>query len=383
MGQDSSSLRLVDDSDRPEKLQSRTLSSVAKYIKDGRAKKIVVLTGAGISTSAGIPDFRSPETGLYANLARLDLPYAEAVFDISYFRQNPEPFYVLAHELFPGSYRPTITHSFIALLNDKGLLLKLFTQNIDCLEREAGVTDDMIVEAHGSFATQRCIECATPYDDGAMKEAISNKNVPKCERCKGLVKPDIVFFGEGLPAKFFESREVIAQADLAIIMGTSLSVAPFAHLPQLIQDNVPRLLINMERVGDLGTRLDDVIQLGACDDGIRELARELGWLQELEEKWAQTAPIESAEAKRLREDAEVVEEAKSQDEKLEDEVLKLTQEIEKALQIGNRGIFFDQPPKQSTTRRSSGTDIGTEARLKVESLPASKEQTSGNEEKSD
>lgn len=109
-------------------------------------------TGAGIGTSAGIPDFRSPETGLYANLSRLNLPYAEAVFDITYFRTNPEPFYTLAQELYPGKFRPTITHSFIALLEKKGLLLKLFTQNIDCLEREAGVPDDKIIEAHGSFA---------------------------------------------------------------------------------------------------------------------------------------------------------------------------------------------------------------------------------------
>jgi NAD+-dependent protein deacetylase SIR2 len=120
-------------------------------------------TGAGISTSAGIPDFRSPDTGLYANLARLNLPFAEAVFDISYFRNNPLPFYTLAHELYPGRYRPTITHFFTKLLYDKGLLLKLFTQNIDCLEREAGVPGEMIVEAHGSFASQKCIECKTEF----------------------------------------------------------------------------------------------------------------------------------------------------------------------------------------------------------------------------
>ena len=82
---------------------------------------------------------QSPDTGLYANLARLDLPYPEAVFDISFFRDNPLPFYHLAHELYPGKYRPTIAHCFVRLLSDKGLLLKLFTQNIDCLEREAGV----------------------------------------------------------------------------------------------------------------------------------------------------------------------------------------------------------------------------------------------------
>ncbi|KAK4887966.1 hypothetical protein LTR28_003097, partial [Elasticomyces elasticus] len=100
MGQDESTP--VDESVPPETLESRTLDGLAKYIKEGRAKRIVVMTGAGISTSAGIPDFRSPDTGLYANLARLNLPYAEAVFDISFFRENPLPFYTLAHELYPG-----------------------------------------------------------------------------------------------------------------------------------------------------------------------------------------------------------------------------------------------------------------------------------------
>ena len=82
----------------------------------------------------------------------LNLPHPEAVFELSFFRENPLPFYTLAQELYPGKYRPTITHSFINLLHQKGLLLKLFTQNIDCLEREAGVPGDKIIEAHGSFA---------------------------------------------------------------------------------------------------------------------------------------------------------------------------------------------------------------------------------------
>ncbi|KAK1023612.1 Sir2 histone deacetylase Hst2, partial [Friedmanniomyces endolithicus] len=169
----------IDESVPPQTLSSRTLEGLAEYIKAGKASKIVVMTGAGISTSAGIPDFRSPETGLYANLARLNLPYAEAVFDISFFKQKPEPFYALAHELYPGKYRPTITHSFIRLLHDKGLLLKLFTQNIDCLEREAGVPDDKIVEAHGSFARQSCIECKHPYPEDDIRRHIAAKEIPR------------------------------------------------------------------------------------------------------------------------------------------------------------------------------------------------------------
>jgi NAD-dependent histone deacetylase SIR2 len=170
------------------------------------------------------------------------LPFAEAVFDISYFRNNPHPFYTLAQELYPGKYRPTITHSFIRLLQDKGFLLKLFTQNIDCLEREAGVRDEYIIEAHGSFARQRCIECKNTYPDDLMKEAIVKKDVPHCltPECNGLVKPDIVFFGEQLPEAFFMNRMLPATADLCIIMGTSLSVQPFASLPEFVREGTPR-----------------------------------------------------------------------------------------------------------------------------------------------
>jgi NAD-dependent histone deacetylase SIR2 len=285
-------------------------------------------TGAGISTSAGIPDFRSPDTGLYANLARLNLPYAEAVFDISYFRKNPLPFYTLAHELYPGKYRPTVSHSFISLLNKKGRLLKLFTQNIDCLEQEAGVPGDKIVYAHGSFATQRCIDCQTEYPDDQMKDTIQKMLVPRCIRntCNGLVKPDIVFFGEALPEAFHRNRSLPAKADLAIIMGTSLTVQPFASLPSFVREETPRVLINFERVGGLGSRGDDVLLLQDCDEGVRKLADALGWREELEQEWARTNPQRGKE-----EQPEPP--AKSRQEKLDDEVEKLTKDIETSLKL--------------------------------------------------
>ena len=286
-------------------------------------------TGAGISTSAGIPDFRSPKTGLYANLARLNLPFAEAVFDISYFRNNPLPFYTLAHELYPGKYRPTITHSFIRLLYDKGLLLKCFTQNIDCLEREAGVPAEMIVEAHGSFATQRCIECKTAYPNDLMKKAVRAKNVPRCvneKHCNGLVKPDIVFFGEALPEDFHRNRALPAEADLAMVLGTSLAVQPFASLPSFVREETPRLLINLERVGGLGSRADDVLLLGDCDDGVRKLADALGWREELESLWEETNPF-------LKETRGNEERTMSKAEKIEEEVEQLTKEIDESLKI--------------------------------------------------
>lgn len=115
--------------------------------------------------------------------------------------------YTLASELYPGSFRPTPTHSFIKLLSTHDLLYMCFTQNIDTLERRAGVPSNKIIEAHGSFATQRCIDCHDPYPDEAIRECVlspraegEKPRIPICERkgCGGLVKPDIVFFGEGV-----------------------------------------------------------------------------------------------------------------------------------------------------------------------------------------
>jgi len=324
-----SSMPLVDDDTPPQTLERRDIESVADYIKGGNVRQIVVLTGAGVSTSAGIPDFRSPDTGIYANLARLNLPNPQAVFDISFFRKNPLPFYALARELFPGRFSPTIAHLFIKLLYDKGRLLKLFTQNIDCLEREAGVPGEMVIEAHGSFATQSCIDCKTAYSGDLMKKAIDAGDVPLCVECGGLVKPDIVFFGESLPSAFFENRELMARADLCIIMGTSLSVQPFASLPYLCREGVPRVLINMEPVGGLGTRPDDVLLLGECDEGARRLADALGWRDKLEALWAKTCP----EKAKLMEPEAKPSSPETRDGRLRDEIDRLVEEVEQALHI--------------------------------------------------
>ncbi|BCS30283.1 SIR2 family NAD-dependent protein deacylase [Aspergillus puulaauensis] len=326
MGNESSTV--VDENTPPSVLQARTVEAVAKYVKEKQVRRVVVMVGAGISTSAGIPDFRSPDTGIYANLIHLDLPDPEAVFDISFFRENPKPFYALARELAPGQYRPTIAHSFVKLLYEKGKLLKHFTQNIDCLERLAGVPGEMIVEAHGSFATQRCIDCKTAYPEDAMKEAIAKAKVPSCEECRGLVKPDIVFFGEALPESFFSNRELPETADLCIVMGTSLQVQPFASLPSFVTDGVPRVLINRERVGGMGSRPDDVLILGDCDDGVRTLARALGWEEELQNLWEEANPNKKSREEELAPLA-------TREERLENEIDRLTAEVDKTLKISD------------------------------------------------
>lgn len=329
MGQENSQI----EPDAPtHTLSARSIKGIADYINDGSGyrKRIAVMTGAGISTSAGIPDFRSPDTGLYANLARLDLPYAEAVFDISYFREHPEPFYVLAKELYPGKFFPTVSHAFVALLDRKKMLQKLFTQNIDCLERRAGVSGDKVVEAHGSFATQRCIDCKTEFPDEEMMVAVESGDVPHCAvpECNGLVKPDIVFFGEQLPEVFHQNRELPAQADLIIVMGTSLSVQPFASLPSKAREKTPRVLINKEKVGDFGSRNDDVLILGDIDEGVRKLADALGWREELEEMWAGVNGKSKDVAVEKKPDL-------TKDEQLEAEITKLTSEVDSTLKISD------------------------------------------------
>ncbi|KAG7482925.1 NAD-dependent protein deacetylase sirtuin-3, mitochondrial [Solea senegalensis] len=211
-------------------VKQMTLEDVAKRIRERQHKRVVVMAGAGISTPSGIPDFRSPGSGLYDNLQQYNLPYAEAIFEIGFFHQNPKPFFTLAKELYPGNYRPNLAHYFVRLLHQKGQLLRMYTQNIDGLERLAGIPPEMLVEAHGTFATATCTVCLRNYKDNDLRADVMSGTVPKCPVCKGVVKPDIVFFGEELPRHFMKYLTDLPLADLLIVMGTSLEVEPFASL---------------------------------------------------------------------------------------------------------------------------------------------------------
>ncbi|KAF5861413.1 DeAcetylase [Aspergillus alliaceus] len=273
------------------------MEDIVERIKTGKATRIVVLAGAGISTAAGVPDFRSPATGLYDKLAPLKLPYPEAIFHISYFRHTPEPFYALARARNPKNLKPTISHAFLALLAKKGLLDFIFTQNIDGLEIDAGVPPEKVLACHGNWKSQRCHKCKTPYPDDRMAKAIETGQVPYCliSECGGAVKPDVVFFGEPLPAAFTVEEKRASEADLMIVIGTSLKVAPCSRLPRQVKDETPRMLVNMEKVGDFGSRPSDVCILGACDDGVQQLADALGWRDELERLWEDAVTAKLAE----------------------------------------------------------------------------------------
>jgi NAD-dependent SIR2 family protein deacetylase len=132
--------------------------------------------------------------------------------------------------LFPEQYLPTYTHYFIKLLYKKGILLRDYTQNIDGLERQAGIPDSRLVESHGTMSSCSCILCKRPYKTEWFKTQIISGVFPRC-KCGGLVKPDIVFFGEPLPQKFnWMSTADMASCDLLIVIGTSLAVQPFAGM---------------------------------------------------------------------------------------------------------------------------------------------------------
>lgn len=274
------------------KKKKATIETIAESLRSNEYKKVLVVSGAGVSVSAGIPDFRSPGSGLYDNLHKYNLPYPEAIFDLDFYKQNPQPFVTLAKEIWPGvNYRPTLTHCFFSLLDKKGVLSRVYTQNIDGLEAVAGVTEERLVECHGHFRTSACTSCGAEFDAKMCQSIMIEKGeAPKCNSCGGLVKPDIVFFGEVMPSRFSDLVHYdVASADLVIVLGSSLMVAPVCSIPDWVKSNVPRLLINRECVGTFGSGKDtDVFLEGDCDESVRELCRLIGWEDELDKIYANT-----------------------------------------------------------------------------------------------
>ncbi|KAH0792006.1 NAD-dependent protein deacetylase sirtuin-2 [Histomonas meleagridis] len=295
-------------------LSSLDMDGVAKYIKN-KANKIILMIGAGLSTAAGIPDFRTPGTGLYYNLQKFNLPTPESVFSIDYFDQHPEAFFQLAKDTLPGRYKPTKGHYFCTLLQRKGILKKIYTQNIDGLEACAGVSPEKIIYAHGSYYTSHCRKCHKLFKLEDIRSKYDTGEVIHCDapNCDGVVKPDVVFFGESLPDEFYDNyQEDFDECDLLIVIGTSLVVYPFAGLIHEVKDTVPRVLINNQKVAtceenvtvtkdengkltakELRTRQKffkfdhilnrrDVYLGGDCQKAISDLVEAIGWSNEFE-----------------------------------------------------------------------------------------------------
>lgn len=264
---------------RKSSAKSFTVDKLIESIRTGQYKRIVVLAGAGISTPSGIPDFRTPGTGLYDNLQRYNIPYPEAIFELNYFARNPQPFFQLAKELYPGRYFPNVIHYFIRYLFEQNVLHRVYTQNIDGLERMAGIPAEKIVEAHGTFVTATCQRCRQKYQCEDIRQKIFDDEIPKCtktSRCTGIIKPDIVFFGEDLPRRFQLYSQDLPMCDCCIVMGTSLAVYPFADIVDSTTRTTPRILINRQVVGSfLSPRPYDVTMTGDLEMNVKEILKQL------------------------------------------------------------------------------------------------------------
>ena len=199
------------------------------------AKRVGCLTGAGVSTLCGIPDFRGPQ-GLYKQKD------AERIFDIDWFDRDPSIYYNGCAELVYGldKFQPGPVHKALKHLEDLGILKGIATQNIDMLHQKAGSSN--VYEVHGSPILHHCRQCGDEktfdeimemFQRSPSPQTFTSATVPRCA-CGGVYKPDITFFGESLPEEAFASAQSLAiRSDVFLVLGTSLTVFPAAGLPRL------------------------------------------------------------------------------------------------------------------------------------------------------
>lgn len=206
-----------------EDIVSEQIQQLQKIIDE--SKNIVFFGGAGVSTESGIPDFRSVD-GLYHQKWKYP---PEMIISHSFFVKNPKEFYRFYKEkLLPKGILPNKAHEKLAQLEKVGKLKAVVTQNIDGLHQDAG--SEVVYELHGSVLRNYCTNCKTFYDVDFIRNA---KELPICEKCGGIVKPDVVLYEESLDNQTItKSIEAIASADCLIIGGTSLTVQPAASLVQ-------------------------------------------------------------------------------------------------------------------------------------------------------
>jgi NAD-dependent deacetylase len=202
-------------------------AALAELIRS--AGTVVALTGAGISVPSGIPDFRSPGTGLWENVNPMEVAH------IDVFRRDPQRFWHFYGDRFAAlrDKRPNGAHAALAELERRGRLAAVVTQNIDGLHAAAGTSE--LIEVHGSIAHASCLACGRRYtlEDVRARLAEDPDGVPRCD-CGRALKPDVVLFGEYLPEAALErASELAARADVLLCVGSSLEVYPVAQLPQI------------------------------------------------------------------------------------------------------------------------------------------------------
>lgn len=231
------------------------IKKFAQWIMD--AKKITVLTGAGMSTESGIPDFRS-ENGIYAQEENVEHYISEY-----YFNNHPVDFWHQFKRIFSlklmGNFAPNQGHLFLKRLEDMGKKVVILTQNIDGLHEKAGSTN--VIELHGTLQTATCPKCQTKYD----LAFINSHDVPRCvrtlengETCNEILKPDVVLFG-GMVSRFEEALQAADGSDLLIAMGTSLEVAPVNLIPAYVAAEAPH--IRKVLVNKTPTKMNDLFDI--------------------------------------------------------------------------------------------------------------------------
>ncbi|HLA07271.1 MAG TPA: NAD-dependent deacylase [Anaerolineales bacterium] len=204
-----------------------------------KAKRVVVLTGAGISTPSGIPDFRSEGSGLWSRDEPLD------VASLTTFRTFPERFFTwfrpLAGQIFNA--QPNPAHQALAEFEQADHELIIATQNIDGLHQKAG--SKKVVELHGTIRTLSCTQCFKQFDSHLFLQAyIDQGTIPLCASCNGILKPDVILFGEQLPqSAWLEAQRETRQCDLMLVAGSSLEVLPVAGLPMQALDHGAHLVV--------------------------------------------------------------------------------------------------------------------------------------------
>jgi NAD-dependent deacetylase len=228
----------------------------AEMIKE--AQKILVFSGAGLSTESGVPDFRSPG-GLWEKYDPMDFYYQKIISDerarTKYWEMIKDVYEIL------DKAAPNRAHLAIKALEDMGKLLAIVTQNIDGLHHEAGNSPDKIIEIHGTVATISCLSCGKQYEkDEIIRRLHSGVKVPYCDDCSGILKPDSISFGQAMPEHKMSQAIMLARdCDVCIVLGSSLVVYPAASVPEYaVQGQAKVIIINREPTS-LDSRADLVI----------------------------------------------------------------------------------------------------------------------------
>ena len=208
-----------------------------------QSDNIVFFGGAGVSTESGIPDFRS-ENGIYSAMSEYGYP-PETILSHSFFVKRPDVFfqYYKKNLLYPDA-EPNFAHKALAQLEKQGKLKAVITQNIDDLHQKAGSKN--VLELHGTLYRNYCLKCGRTFD---LDYVIKEPGITKCDKCGGVVRPDVVLYEEGLDQNvLYQAVQFISEADVLIVGGTSLAVYPAAGLINYYKGN-QLVLINKSTTG--------------------------------------------------------------------------------------------------------------------------------------